>query len=80
MRVFDFRCDGCGAAFEAFLRSIDESQQCPECGSSSLSRQPTLQLSIRAGSARRGRLIDMSSGSCPCGCAGRAQAHRAERR
>lgn len=80
MRVLDFHCDDCGASFEAFLRSIDESQQCPECGSSSLSRQPTLQLSIRTGSTRRGRLIDMSSGSCPCGCAGRAQAHRAERR
>jgi putative FmdB family regulatory protein len=75
--VFDFNCGDCGAAFEAFLQSVDDTQRCPECGSSSLSRQPTLQLSIRTGNTRRrGRVIDMSSKSCPCGCAGSSQAHR----
>ena len=75
MRVYDFKCDDCSAPFEAFLRSVDESRECPHCGSSRSSLQPTLQISINTSSTRRGRVVDMSSKSCPC-CAGGKQAHR----
>ncbi len=74
MRVHDFKCDACGAAFEAFLRSPDEAHDCPECGSPRSSLQPNLQISL--GGMRRGRVVDMSSKSCPCGCARRGHAHR----
>ena len=76
MRVHDFKCNDCGTPYEAFLRSIDESHDCPQCGSSRSTLQPTLQISINTSGTRRGRLVDMSSKSCPCGCAGRSPAHR----
>ena len=67
-RIFDFLCAECGNTFEVFARSDDESQHCPRCRSPSTARQPVMQLAIHG--MRRGRLIDMSSNSCPCGCAG----------
>jgi len=75
MRVYDFKCEGCGTPFEAFLRSLDEAHPCPHCGASRSSLQPTLQVSIRTSGTRRGRIVDMSSKSCPCGCAARGRAH-----
>jgi putative FmdB family regulatory protein len=76
LRVLDFRCADCGASFEAFIGS-EELPACPECSSSTVSRQPTLQVAIRAGTMRRrGRVLDLSSNGCPCGCAGRKPAHR----
>jgi putative FmdB family regulatory protein len=75
MRVYDFSCDDCATQFEAFLRSVDESRECPQCGSSRSTLLPTLQISIRTSSTRRGRVIDMSSKSCPCGQAHRGHAH-----
>ena len=76
MRVYDFSCNDCGTPFEAFLRSLDESRECPQCGSSHSTLLPNLQISIRTSNTRRGRVIDMSSKSCPCGGAPRGQAHR----
>ena len=73
MRVYDFKCDACGNAFEAFLRTADEPHECPQCGSPKATMQPTLQISINTSGTRRGRVIDMSSNSCPCG--GRKHAH-----
>jgi putative FmdB family regulatory protein len=70
MRVYDFNCDDCGTTFEAFLRSADESHECPKCGSSRSTQRPTLQISISTSGTRRGRVIDMSSNSCPCGAKG----------
>lgn len=76
MRVYDFRCDDCASSFEAFLRSVDEPRECPQCGSSRSTLQPNLQISISTSGTRRGRVIDMSSKSCPCGKAHGGQAHR----
>jgi putative FmdB family regulatory protein len=75
MRVFDFQCDDCGALFEAFVRPGDDAQRCSGCGSAAVSRRPALP-SVRAGAARRGRVIDLSSRSCPCGGAHRGSARR----
>jgi len=76
MRVYDFNCDACGTVFEAFLRSVDESRECPQCGSPRSTLRPNLQISIQTSSTRRGRVIDMSSNSCPCGKAHGGHAHR----
>ncbi|MCZ7566793.1 MAG: hypothetical protein M5U08_25750 [Burkholderiales bacterium] len=70
MRIFDFRCAGCGHVFEAFVRAEDEALTCPCCGSAGVARQPAAQLAVRTSHSRRGRTIDLSSGSCPCGHAG----------
>lgn len=75
MRVYDFKCDGCGASFEAFLRSLDEARECPQCGSSRSTLLPNLQISINTSGTRRGRVIDMSSNACPCGKAHGGRAH-----
>lgn len=73
--VFDFLCAECGNVFEVIQRSDGESRQCPRCKSSSVARQPVLQMSFR--NMRRGRLIDLSSNSCPCGCGGAKHGKRA---
>lgn len=75
-RIYDFLCAECGHTFEVFVSSADESRQCPRCKSSSVARQPVMQMSIRTSGTRHGRLVDMSSNSCPCGCAGGKHARR----
>jgi len=40
MRVYDFSCNDCGMPFEAFLRSVDESRECPQCGSQRSTLRP----------------------------------------
>ena len=76
MRVYDFKCDDCGTPFEAFLRSLDEVRECPQCGSPRSTLLPNLQISINTSGTRRGRVIDMSSNACPCGKAHSGHAHR----
>ena len=76
MRVYDFSCNDCGKPFEAFLRSRDEAHECPHCNSPRSTLLPTLQISINTSGTRRGRVIDMSSNSCPCGAASGRHVHR----
>ena len=76
MRVYDFRCDDCSTSFEAFVRSVDEPRECPQCGSSRSTLRPNLQVAIHTSNTRRGRVIDMSSNACPCGSASRGHVHR----
>lgn len=66
MRVFDFRCSVCGGVFEAFVNSADDQPACPQCGAPA-TRQAISQIAIRTGKNRRGRVVDLSSHSCPCG-------------
>ena len=74
MRVFDFNCAACGSAFEVFVRSADDGQQCPQCGSSAVARHQVTQMGLRTSKTRRGRTFDLSSNSCPCGSAGHRHA------
>lgn len=63
--IFDFLCADCANAFELFVRSAHEKLECPRCKSSSIARQPVLQIALRK--ARHGRVVDLSSNACPCG-------------
>ncbi|MBZ0134139.1 MAG: zinc ribbon domain-containing protein [Rhodocyclaceae bacterium] len=75
--IFDFLCADCGNSFEAMVvRSDSGSVHCPRCMSSSVGRLPVLQMSVRTSKTRHGSLIDMSSNSCPCGCASGKHAHK----
>ncbi len=76
MRISDYLCAECGHSFEVFVHSAEDSQECPRCHSSSVARKPVLQMFISTSGTRRGRMIDMSSNSCPCGCASGRNAHR----
>jgi putative FmdB family regulatory protein len=76
MRIFDFRCAACGHVFEAFVRAEDEARACPQCAATAVARQPSTQMAIRTSHSRRGRTIDLSSKSCPCGCAAGASTRR----
>jgi putative FmdB family regulatory protein len=67
MRIFDFSCAACGNAFEVFVRSPDDPQQCPQCGSTEVVRHSVTQMALRTRKTRRGRTIDLSSNACPCG-------------
>lgn len=70
MLIYDYLCAECGHTFELFVNSSNESgKECPRCLSAAVARKPVMQMSIRTSNQRRGRVIDMSSNSCPCGCA-----------
>lgn len=78
-KIFDFLCAECAHTFEAFVRDGDAGRHCPRCNSIRVARQPVLSLALKSHSMRRGRVLDMSSNSCPCGCATGKHAHRAAR-
>ena len=59
---------GDAGAFEALVRSSDEKAACPSCGSKRVAQLPVLRTAIRTSMGRERRVIDMSSGLCPCGC------------
>ena len=74
MLIYDFRCAGCGHAFEAFVRSAAEAPACPSCSSQSVARTPATPFGV--GHTRGGRVVDLSSNLCRCGCAARRLARR----
>ena len=74
MIIYDYLCADCGHSFELFVRSVEDGQECPHCRSARVARKPVMQMSL--GGLRRGRLINMSSNSCPCGCGSGRHAHR----
>ncbi|MDP7100879.1 MAG: zinc ribbon domain-containing protein [Rhodospirillales bacterium] len=70
MPFFDYVCQSCGEKFEALVRTdlekADEKDPCPGCGSDKIEQQVSL-FSIRGTKNHyQGKVIDMSSGSCPC--------------
>lgn len=67
MPIYELLCAGCGTRFERITQGGPASFECPACGSGDVSRQVSA-ISVRGTSAqRRGRVIDLSSGHCPCG-------------
>jgi putative FmdB family regulatory protein len=76
MRIFDFSCAACAHTFEVFVQADTDPPLCPQCGSAAVARRPVTQIAIRTGKARRGRTIDLSSNSCPCGHGGGNRASR----
>ena len=76
MRIFDYCCAACAHTFEVFVQSDLDAPPCPRCGSSAVARQQVVQMALRTAKTRRGRVIDLSSHSCPCGHAGGNRAAR----
>ena len=72
MPIHDYRCEACGESFEFLTLSSDESVACATCGSDRVARQVVSRIAVRGANQRRGRVIDMSSGACPC----HARGHR----
>ena len=71
MPFFDYLCDECGDVFE-FLTRVNcdtgaDPIQCPACGSDKASRQVNSRVAIKTSLQSRGRVMDLSSGACPCG-------------
>ena len=71
MPYFNYNCDSCGDGFETLIQTDaagrQETAQCPACGSGQVSRQVGTRIAVRTAASQRGRVIDMSSGACPCG-------------
>jgi putative FmdB family regulatory protein len=38
MPIYDYKCRDCGKISEIFLRSLNESVKCPECGSENMEK------------------------------------------
>jgi len=78
MPYFDFVCQSCGKTFESLVRSgleqAAEKNPCPGCGSDKIMQQVSV-FSLRGTkNQRRGKIVDLSSGSCPC--AGHKHTHQ----
>ncbi len=73
MPVFDYLCEECGESFEFLSLTRGETVECPSCGSQRAARQVVSRMSVRGRNQRRGRVVDLSSGACPCG--GHARRH-----
>ncbi len=39
MPLYEYQCQSCGAAFEAYVRSWNQAPACPSCGSGTVERQ-----------------------------------------
>jgi putative FmdB family regulatory protein len=66
MPFYDYLCTACGQVFEALTQPGEARDNCPGCGSRKVSRQVVSRVAVRTSSQRRGRVVDLSSGSCPC--------------
>ncbi len=66
MPIYEYLCESCGKAFERITQTRTESAACPACGSSDVSRAVSA-FAARTTVQRRGGVVDMSSGACPCG-------------
>ena len=62
MPIFEYTCDGCGAAFEMLVRSSEVRVACPMCGSGEVAKQFS---SFAVATAER----FTSSVAKGCGCA-----------
>ena len=61
MPIYEYRCQGCGATFERFIRRAEDRQvSCPQCNGAAVDRIPS---TFAVGSAERG---DTPAASC-CG-------------
>lgn len=75
MPVHDYLCKACGECFEFLTLSPGETVVCASCGSDRVSRQVVSRIALRGRSRQRGRVVDLSSGSCPCAGHGPAHGH-----
>ncbi|MCC7348839.1 MAG: hypothetical protein IT538_15730 [Variibacter sp.] len=71
MITYTYACGGCTHVFDALVESDADRPGCPMCRSKNTRASPVCSPSIRTSNKRRRRVFDMSSGSCPCGCANR---------
>lgn len=66
MPVHDYLCEVCGESFEFLTLSHDEAVACAACGSGHVARQVVSRIAVRGLNQRRGKVVDLSSGTCPC--------------
>ncbi len=66
MPIHDYHCEACGESFEFLTLPGEDAVSCAACGSDRVARQVVSRIAVRGANQRRGRVIDMSSGACPC--------------
>ncbi|MFQ5894535.1 MAG: zinc ribbon domain-containing protein [Nitrospinota bacterium] len=74
MPIYEFLCEACGEVFERITHGSPERPDCPACGSTDVSRQVST-FAARTSVQRRGGVVDLSSGCCPCGGGTRRHSH-----
>jgi putative FmdB family regulatory protein len=70
MPLFEYRCAGCGEAFEELVRSPDEPVPCPACGQEGASRKLPLVRRGSGGGDSLGSSASSHASSHASGCAG----------
>ncbi|MBR0225873.1 MAG: zinc ribbon domain-containing protein [Thermoguttaceae bacterium] len=63
MPIYEYKCNKCGATFEALIRSSSEAPQCPECNSKEVGRLMSAPAASHSEGSSGGH-----SHSCGCGC------------
>jgi len=71
MPIYEYKCAGCGHAFEKLMRNRQETPGlCPQCGADALRKQFS-SFSARTGSENAGREACPAAAACPSGtCCG----------
>lgn len=74
MPIYEFLCEACGEVFERVAQSRLERADCPACGSAEVERLVSA-FAARTSVQRRGGVVDLSSGCCPCSRSGPRHPH-----
>ncbi|MGB4337230.1 MAG: zinc ribbon domain-containing protein [Bacillota bacterium] len=64
MPIFDYKCNGCGRTFDTLVRSSSETVECPDCGSTDVTKLVS-KFGFKSGSA-----FSSSAGSACGSCSG----------
>ncbi|MDH5749811.1 MAG: hypothetical protein OEY85_10940 [Rhodospirillales bacterium] len=68
MPFYNYQCDDCEGMFQTLVMGGKgaKTEPCPSCGSKKVTRQISC-FSVRGTNKQKnGRVVDMSSGLCPC--------------
>jgi putative FmdB family regulatory protein len=68
MPFYNYQCNACEDTFQTLVMGGGDAdaEPCPSCGSKKVTRQVS-SFSVRGTNLqKRGRVVDMSSGLCPC--------------
>lgn len=76
MPIYEYKCDKCGADFEALVRNSESRPECPECQSKTVTRRMSAPSTHASGSSSETPCgADCGGHAHSCGCHGACCCH-----